>query len=154
MSVAATAYRTFARAGWAASHFREATKRGATNQTLRYRPVGAAVNLSLSGVTRTGAGAALGLCSLVLLQTGGDIPTQRQTSNAGGGYQFDNPGSGPFRVDAYLAGAPDRAGTTRNDLAAPQNVDVYLRDPTVADAGGGAAAFRVVGSPVIRRISQ
>jgi hypothetical protein len=75
-------------------------------------------NTTISGVTRDSASAAVGNCTVELLQSGGDIPTARTVSDASGNYLFNNPGSGPFYIVAYKAGAPDIAGTTVNTLIA------------------------------------
>jgi hypothetical protein len=53
-----------------------------------------------------------------LFQTGGGIPTMTMVSDGAGVFTFDNPGSGPFYIVAYLAGSPDVAGTSLNTLIA------------------------------------
>jgi hypothetical protein len=44
--------------------------------------------------------------------------------------------SGPFFLVGYLDTVTDLAGTTKNDIIPTVVVDVYLRDPTIADVGG------------------
>lgn len=75
-------------------------------------------NTVVSGVTKSVAGAALASVTVELFVTGGDFVVGRTTSDASGNYRFDNPGSGPFYIVAYKAGAPDVAGTTVNTLTA------------------------------------
>ena len=75
-------------------------------------------NETISGVTRDSAGAALGACIVQLFRTPSDSAAQEIISDASGNFSFDNPGSGPFYIVAYKAGAPDLAGTTVNTIVA------------------------------------
>ena len=131
MSVAKTAYRSFARVGWggrAASHFRSVSSEFtglqapfvqlANDQTMVYRNIAPTINRNLTGITRDSGGALLGTCITELLQSGGDILTQTTTSDASGNYSFSNPGSGPFFVRAYKDGSPNVAGVTDRNLIA------------------------------------
>lgn len=86
--------------------------------TTFYRNLGANVNRSISGVTKDSTGSAIGSVRVALFQTGGDIPKWETISDAAGNFVFDSPGSGPFYLVAYKAGAPDVSGTTVNTLIA------------------------------------
>lgn len=109
----------------------------------------------ISGATLTGAGAALASCDVHLYRTADDTEVQQVTSDGSGVFTFDpvNNGNGPWYAVAYKAGAPDLAGTSKNILVGTASVNIYLRDPTAADGPGGSAAYRPVGSPVVRRLS-
>ena len=110
-------------------------------------------DFAISGITRTGAGAALGNCEVELFNTETDTIENRLNSDVDGAYRcFVTPAVSKYAV-AYLAGAPDRAGTTKNTIVGGDVVSIYLRDPTVADSAG-AAVFRPVGSAVVRRIGR
>ena len=50
-----------------------------------------------------------------------------------------------FRIDGYLAGSPDLAGTTINTLTSGLNADIFLRDPTAPDTAGGGGGCKLVG---------
>lgn len=72
----------------------------------------------IAGVTRDGSGAALGNCVVKLFTTVDDIERYATVSDASGNFSFSVPSNGwAFYAVAYLAGAPDRAGTTVNTLA-------------------------------------
>ena len=75
-------------------------------------------NTAITGTTKDSAGAALSACVVKLYITGSDALRAQTISDAVGNYRFDNPGSGPFYIVAYKAGAPDIAGTTINTLVA------------------------------------
>lgn len=74
-----------------------------------------ATNRAITGVTRDGAGAVLANAE-VTLYTLADVVIDAQLSDASGNFSFQNPGTGPFYIVAYKAGAPDVAGTTVNTL--------------------------------------
>ena len=94
----------------------------------------------------------MGGCQVELFGTSTDTIENRCVSDVGGAYRlFVTPAVAKYAV-AYLAGAPDKAGTTKNTIVGGNTVSIYLRDPTAADAGG-AAVFRPVGSPVVRRVN-
>ena len=140
MSFAATSFRPLTRSGWggrAASHFRGAlavtmpdaglpiedpqtlaVNRWGQIGTIIYRNPGVQKNYAISGITRDSAAVPIGSCRVELYQTGGDIPTLTTISDASGNFRFDSPGSGPFYLVAYKAGAPDVAGTSINTLLA------------------------------------
>ena len=92
--------------------------------TTLYKPI----RYLLSGITRDSAGTALGNCILEVYETvpGTNVSEPKgrlvnmTTSDANGNYNLEvhsRPGA-TFRVDAYKAGAPDLAGTTKNTLTA------------------------------------
>lgn len=92
-----------------------ASKRGQIGTRI-YRNPGIYQNYSVSGITRDGAGAILPFCRVELYLTAADVSIREVTSDVNGNYRFDNPGTGPFYLVAYKAGAPDIAGTTVNTL--------------------------------------
>jgi hypothetical protein len=136
---------------------------------------------TITGQTLTGAGAALAGCRVVVYETGriavaGHYNPQAQAGVSVGNVQevqwdSESPvvaeaisdGSGNFSIvvpmnlcyqlTGYLVGSPDRAGITK-DTVVPGSVNIYLRDPTVADGPGGSAVYRPIGSAVVRRIDQ
>jgi len=81
--------------------------------------------VTITGVSRDSTGAALGGCECVLLRrdqanepTERYVEVERQTSDGSGNYSFSVVGPGEdYRVIFYLAGAPNRAGTTDRTLA-------------------------------------
>lgn len=75
-------------------------------------------NNEISGVTKDSNGTPLAACAVDLFRTLDDALVQRTTSDALGNYLFLHPGSGPFYLVAYKAGAPDVAGTTLNTVVA------------------------------------
>lgn len=123
MSRVATDFRPLARMGWggrASTSFRgllsgRADYRGQVG-TVVYRSPGVAINYTVSGVTKDSAGGVLPNCQVDLFLTASDMPLATTVSDGVGAFAFFNPGSGPFYMVAYLAGAPDVAGTTLNTL--------------------------------------
>jgi hypothetical protein len=109
---------------------------------------------SIAGTTKDKTGAALGSCVVHLTKTASDMPVDQITSDASGNFEFRSasPAQAFYSV-AYKAGSPDLTGATKNNLVAGDSVSIFLRDPTVPDGPGGSAAYRVVGSPVVRRVS-
>ena len=74
---------------------------------------------SISGVTRDGAGAALGNCLVHLFQTSFDIEVAETVSDGSGAFSFSiGNNAGFFYIVAYKAGSPDVSGTTLNTLVA------------------------------------
>lgn len=71
-------------------------------------------NTRLAGVSRDATGTPLANARVSLCQ--GNVIINTVTSDGGGNYAFNNPGSGPFFIVAYKAGSPDVAGTTVNTL--------------------------------------
>lgn len=74
-------------------------------------------NLTISGVTRDSSGVALGACTVDLFRTIDNVFIGQTISDGSGNYIFDGVQQGfTYYVVAYLAGAPDTAGTTLNTL--------------------------------------
>jgi len=73
---------------------------------------------SIAGVTRDSTGAPLGNCIVDWFDTATDRKLDTVTSDANGLFEFRNAGQPPnaYYLVAYLAGAPDVAGTTVNTL--------------------------------------
>lgn len=118
------------------------------------QPLLAIPSLLISGFTLTGAGAALGACTVELYRVRGDVMVESVVSDGSGIFTFSpvSPGELYYAV-AYKSGSPDLAGTTRNVLAGTTSVNIYLRDPTAADGPGGSVSYRPLGSPVVRRLA-
>jgi hypothetical protein len=72
----------------------------------------------ITGVTRDSTNAVLAGCTVDLFRTLTDERVAVTVSDQSGNYSFENPGSGPFYLVAYKAGAPDVAGTTVNTITA------------------------------------
>lgn len=115
-------------------------------------------SFTLNGTTVDGSGAALANCRVIAYQSGWIYVAQGTETIA----ETVSDGSGAFSLTlrnidyqlvAYKAGTPDKAGITRNDVTPLIAPTIYLRDPTVADAAS-SAAYRPIGSPVVRRISE
>lgn len=99
----------------------------------------------ISGATVTGTSAAVGLASLALFRSDTEQLMQLLTSDGSGLFTSNPVGLGiTYQIDAYKAGTPDIAGTTRNDLAGGGSVTIYMRNPTAPD-GGGSAVYPAVG---------
>lgn len=76
-----------------------------------------AVQYRIGGITKDAAGNALPACTVKLYQTGNDLEIDRTVSDANGNYSFSTLGPAEnYYCVAYLAGSPDRAGTTVNTL--------------------------------------
>jgi hypothetical protein len=85
----------------------------------RYVPFQTQTRYTVSGVTRTSAGTALGGCTVSVFETVSNLFRASVVSDGSGNYAIDinGPGSGlTFFVVAYKAGAPDVSGTTVNTL--------------------------------------
>ena len=74
--------------------------------------------LSLRGYTRDGAGLALAGATVRIFRTADDTIAEKIDADGTGRYVFYVDEAGPFYAVAYLAGAPDRVGTTVNTLEA------------------------------------
>lgn len=72
----------------------------------------------ITGTTRDGAGAPLGNCDVRLFRTNEDVLVAEGVSDGAGAFTLfvDTGNSGHFYLVAYLAGSPDRAGTSLNTL--------------------------------------
>jgi len=75
-------------------------------------------NPSLTGISRDNTGAALGGCTVKLFRTWDDVMIASAVSDGSGSYTLFPASSGPYYLVEYKAGAPDVAGTSRNDLVA------------------------------------
>lgn len=75
------------------------------------------IEVAISGITRNSGGAVLPNCAVHLFRTVDDLEIDQTTSDAVGYYEFRSaiPVERYYAV-AYLAGAPDVAGTTVNTL--------------------------------------
>ena len=76
-------------------------------------------SFSISGVTRTSAGATLGNCAVHLFESATDIEIAQTTSDGSGNFTFViGTNAGFFYIVAYKPGSPDVAGTSVNTLVA------------------------------------
>jgi hypothetical protein len=70
----------------------------------------------LTGVTRDSAGVPLGNCRVHLFNSA-DVEIAETVSDGSGNFSFTtDQNSGTYYLVAYLAGSPDRAGTSANTL--------------------------------------
>jgi len=127
--------------------FKTVSKSEITTRAGRAMPddVMAGQAFTLTGTTLTGAGLALGGCAVTVEQTGlqyvGGQPIIAETVSDGSG-NFSIPVRNiDYQVTAYLAGSPDKAGITKNNVTPINSVSIYLRDPTAADSGGSGAGM-------------
>lgn len=102
---------------------------------------------TVSASTKTGTGTTLGSCQVGLFKTPSGNRIDTKTSDASTGaveFRSASPTGSHFMV-AYLIGSPDKAGTTVNTLVPGSTVNIFLRDPTIADSsgGGGTSLFIV-----------
>lgn len=75
----------------------------------------------LSGTTRDSAGSPLGSCTVKVFRTADDVLMATLVSDATtGAWSVDLMTQGPFYTVDYLAGSPDRAGTSVNTLTPTQ----------------------------------
>lgn len=111
----------------------------------------------LNGVTVDGTGVAMGGCRVIAYQSGWRYVDLGQKIIA----ETVSDGSGNFsmllrnidyQLTAYKEGSPDKAGITRQDVTPVVTTTIYLRDPTTPDGPGGSAAYRPIGSPIVRRL--
>jgi len=114
-----------------------------------------------TGTTKTGAGVALANCLVTLTATGrftkafysfGPDIVGQQVSDGSGNFSLQATNADHMLI-AYKDGSPDVAGLTKNDIAPTSGLSIYLRDPTAADSPS-SAAYRVIGSPVVRRVGR
>lgn len=86
----------------------------------QFVPYARTVQYTLSGITRDSTGAVLPNCVVDAYETTTDLPRGATVSDAFGVYQIHVAGfeGEQFYARAYLAGAPDVAGTTVNTLVA------------------------------------
>ena len=86
-----------------------------SNERSFLRELGAQ-NLWISGVSRDSAGAVLGNCQVLVFRTESRSLVAETTSDGSGNWSLTVNVGGPFFLVEYKAGAPDVAGTSRNDL--------------------------------------
>lgn len=71
---------------------------------------------SVSGITRDADGAPLGGVTVKLFDSATDVLIDEVVSDGSGAYEIATPTGDAVYAVAYLAGSPDVAGTTRNDI--------------------------------------
>lgn len=83
------------------------------------RPLPVQPAIVISGVTKDKTtGAVLPGCILKVIRTATDVTVETLISDGAGAYVTSPVGLGQtYRIDAYLPGSPDKAGTTVNTLA-------------------------------------
>lgn len=97
---------------------------------------------TLTGITRTGAGVALAGCRVVAYQSGwryvdnAPVVIAETVSDGSGNFSLTLRNI-DYQLVAYKAGSPDVSGVTRDDVVPTVTRTIYLRDPTIADVGGG-----------------
>jgi hypothetical protein len=100
-----------------AAYFPDAIDRRAYHAAQQLAEVVVVPPLHLRGVTRDAACTPLPFCTVHLFRTVDDVEVAQQVSDAAGNFDFAGwDGVSQFYVVAYLAGAPDVAGTTVNTL--------------------------------------
>jgi len=74
--------------------------------------------LVIQGTTKDETGAAAAGFTVYLMAMRGGVPTLIETtiSDAGGGYSFTVGSGEQYWILSYLAGSPDKAGATKNNL--------------------------------------
>jgi hypothetical protein len=70
----------------------------------------------LAGVTKDSAGTPLASCTLSTFRSATETLVDQRVSDAVGAYAVPVYDDAFYQIDAYKVGAPDVAGTTRNDL--------------------------------------
>jgi hypothetical protein len=99
-------------------------------------------SFTLVGLTKTGAGVALGGCRVIALQAGwryvdnAPVVIAETTSDGSGNFTL-NLRNIDYQLTAYKEGSPDVAGITRQDVVPTVVTTVHLRNPTTVDSGGG-----------------
>lgn len=96
---------------------------------------------TLVGITKTGAGVALGNCRVIAYQSGWrtvqDAPVIiAETISDGSGNFTMNLRNIDYQLTAYKEGSPDLAGITRQDVVPTVVTTVYLNNPTTTASGG------------------
>jgi hypothetical protein len=96
------------RTPWGATHFRD---RPFLTRSLGHAP-------AITGVSRDNTGAALGACVVKCYRAWDDLMIAQTVSDGSGNFTLNPSTSGPYYLVWYLAGSPDRAGTSVNTLVA------------------------------------
>ena len=112
---------------------------------------------TLTGTTVDGTGIPIANCRVIAYQTGwmavADLPVIiAETVSDGSGAFSMLLRNTAYQLTAYKEGSPDKAGITRQDVTPVVATTIYLRNPTIPDGPGGSAAYRPIGSPVVRRL--
>jgi hypothetical protein len=114
---------------------------------------------SISGQTVTGAGVSLGGCRVIVYESGrlevDNIQAEvgETISDGSGNFTIPVPMNTSYQLTGYLTGTPVKAGITLNTIVpTTTGTLIYMRDPTVPDGPAGSAAYRPIGSAVVRRI--
>jgi hypothetical protein len=96
---------------------------------------------TLSGVTVNALGVPVPGCRVIAYQSGlryvSGAPIIAETISDGAGAFSMLLRNIDYQLTAYIAGAPDRAGITRQDVTPVVSTTIYMSDPTVAPSGGG-----------------
>ena len=96
------------------------------------------------GVTKNSLGVPLAGVTVDLFHSDSDVKVATVISDGSGNFSFSVGIGEAYYAVAYLAGSPDMAGTTRNNLAGGgSSVNLYLKDPTSAGGGSGYSRSRV-----------
>lgn len=133
-----------------AGKVRAISPKGVAPLIPRFKPIQPPI--VITGFTLTGAGAPLAFCDIEVFRTSTGALVERLTSDVTGAFSTSPLGLGQtYQMDAYKTGAPNLAGTTDITLQGNAVVNIYLRDPTVADSVG-AGGF--VGAPVHPYVQQ
>lgn len=73
---------------------------------------------SLTGISRDANGLPLGNCTIKMFRNWDDAMIASTVSDGSGNYTLYPPSSGPYYLVEYLAGSPDVAGISKNNLVA------------------------------------
>lgn len=82
--------------------------------TRLYRNNAPSIRSSLVGVSKDGAGAVLGGCTVRIFRTADDVKVAETLSDASGNWSVPMMPIGPYYYVEYLAGSPNKAGTSIN----------------------------------------
>lgn len=111
----------------------------------------------MTGTTVDGTGTPIPNCRVIAYQSGWrmvqDMPVIiAETVSDGAGNFSMLLRNIDYQLTAYKEGSPDKAGITRQNVTPISATTIYLRDPTTPDGPGGSAAYRPIGSPIVRRL--
>lgn len=104
---------------------------------------------TLTGITKTGAGVALGNCRVIAYQSGWRYVDSApdiiaETVSDGSGNFTLTLRNIDYQLVAYQEGSPDLAGITRQDVVPTVVTSIYLRDPTATSSGGGTRIYPTI----------
>jgi hypothetical protein len=126
-------------------------------QFLLYEPQVSYQVFTLTGTTVDGTGTPIANCRVIAYQSGwryvetGTKIIAETVSDGSGAFSMLLRNI-DYQLTAYKEGAPDLAGITRQDVTPVVTQTIYLRNPTTPDGPGGSAAYRPIGSPIVRRL--